>query len=238
MASDRTELRQRFRDVVTTEEALRAVLGRPKQRTVDKVVTSLDETSRRFIARSPFLLISSVMEGGLVDVSPKGDPAGFVRVLDDTTLAIPDRLGNRRGDTMMNILRNPNVGLIFLIPGVTHTLRVSGKASIVRDTELRQNLAFDRAPVCAEIERAALVGLEVVGHQPLLDEMGLRQRAPDLLRRMRYQPLDDDGVRFGPIAHWSILLRRSSRSSNRSSQNAPYLPIQPASGFSACWLAL
>ena len=144
MASDRNELRQRFRDVVTTEEELRAVLGRPKQRTVDKVVTSLDETSRRFIARSPFLLISSVMESGLVDVSPKGDPAGFVRVLDDTTLAIPDRLGNRRGDTMVNILRNPNVGLIFLIPGVTHTLRVSGKASIVRDTELRETLCLRR----------------------------------------------------------------------------------------------
>lgn len=141
MASDRTGLRERFSDVVTTEEELRAILGHPKQLTLDKVVRSLDETSRRFIAASPFLLISSVMENGLIDVSPKGDPAGFVRVLDDTTLAIPDRPGNRRGDTLVNILRNPNVGLIFIIPNVAHTLRVSGKATIVRDHDLRQSLA-------------------------------------------------------------------------------------------------
>lgn len=143
MASDRTGLRQRFRDVVTTEEELRAVLGHPKGLPVDKIVTSLDETSRRFIAASPFMLIASVMGSGLVDISPKGDPAGFVRTLDDTTLAIPDRLGNRRGDTMVNILRNPNVGLIFLIPGVTHTLRIAGKAAIVRDAELRQSFAVN-----------------------------------------------------------------------------------------------
>lgn len=163
MASDRTGLRRRFRDVVTTEEELRAILGHPKQRTVDKVVTSLDETSRRFIAASPFLLIASVMEVGLVDVSPKGDPAGFVRVLDDTTLAIPDRLGNRRGDTLVNILRNPNVGLVFLIPGVTHTLRVSGQATIVRDTELRESLAFDgKLP-----DHAIVVAVEhVLAHCP------------------------------------------------------------------------
>lgn len=163
MASDRTGLRQRFRNVVMTEDELRAVLGHPKQRTIDKVVTSLDEASRRFIAASPFLLISSVMENGLIDVSPKGDPAGFVQVLDDRTLAIPDRLGNRRGDTMVNILRNPNIGLIFLIPGVTHTLRVSGAAAIVRDEELRQSLAVDgKLP-----DQAIVVAVEhVLAHCP------------------------------------------------------------------------
>lgn len=141
MPSDRTNLRQRFRDVVTSEEELRAIVGHPKQRTLDKVTRTIDENSRRFIAHAPFVLIASVMESGLVDISPKGDPAGFVKVLDEATLAIPDRLGNRRLDTFRNILKNPNVGLIFLIPGTSHTLRVSGKATIVRDEELRRSMA-------------------------------------------------------------------------------------------------
>ena len=156
MASDRTNLRLRFRDVITTEEQLREIVGHPKQRTLDKVVRVIDENSRTFIAHAPFVLIASVMEGGLLDISPKGDPAGFVKVLDETTLAVPDRLGNRRLDTFRNILRNPNVGLIFLIPGVDHTLRVSGKATIVRDEDLRRTMTVnDKAPdhvIVVEVE--------------------------------------------------------------------------------------
>ena len=141
MPSDRTGLRRRFSDVVTSDEELRAVIGHPKQRTIDKVTTTIDDNSRRFIAHAPFMVIASVMENGLLDVSPKGDPAGFVRVLDERTIAIPDRLGNRRIDTLRNILKNPAVGLIFLIPGTGHTLRVSGKAAIVRDDALRASFA-------------------------------------------------------------------------------------------------
>jgi PPOX class probable FMN-dependent enzyme len=143
MASDRTDIRQRFRDVITSEAELRAILGEPVDKAVAKVVTTIDDYSRRFIAHSPFILIGSTGAAGLVDVSPKGDPAGFVKVLDERTLAIPDRLGNRRLDTFRNILNNPNIGLIFLIPGVTYTLRVSGKAMIVRDVELRQSMAMN-----------------------------------------------------------------------------------------------
>ncbi len=146
MASDRSNLRQRFKDVVTTEEELRAIVGHPKQRTLDKVTRTIDENSRRFIAHAPFVLIASVMDGGLVDISPKGDPAGFVTVIDETTLAIPDRLGNRRLDTLRNILKNPNVGLIFLVPGTSHTLRVSGKATIVRDEALRTSMVVKGKP--------------------------------------------------------------------------------------------
>jgi PPOX class probable FMN-dependent enzyme len=157
MASDRTNLRQRFKDVVTSEAELREVLGYPGDKATAKVVRVIDEYSRRFIAASPFLLIGSVAAGGLVDVSPKGDPAGFVKVLDETTLAIPDRLGNARLDTFRNILANPDVGLIFLIPGITYTLRVSGKAMIVRDAELRQEMAVGgKAPahaIVVEVEQ-------------------------------------------------------------------------------------
>ena len=94
----------------------------------------LDNHSRAYIARSPFLCIGTADAAGHADVSPRGDPAGFVQVLDDNTLLIPDRPGNNRLDTMENIVANPNVGLLFFIPGLDDTLRVNGKARIVDDT--------------------------------------------------------------------------------------------------------
>jgi len=142
MANQSIDLRHRFRHVVTSEDELRAVVGHPRQRSVDKVVRSIDDYSRLFISHSPFVFVATAAVGGSIDVSPKGDPAGFVKVLDDHTLAIPDRPGNRRLDNFRNILRNPNVGLIFIIPGITHTLRISGKAIIVRDLELREMMAI------------------------------------------------------------------------------------------------
>ncbi len=133
---------QRFRGVVLSEEEIEAVLGRPSSRVLAKVTGSLDGICRAFIARSPFVLIASSDRDGNFDVSPKGDPAGFVRVLDDRTLAVPERPGNRRADTFRNILQNPRVGLIFLVPGKRETLRVSGTAAIVRDDELRESMAL------------------------------------------------------------------------------------------------
>ena len=163
MAGRGTKLSQRFRDVVTCEEELRAVVGHPPQRSVAKVVQVIDEHSRRYIAHAPFVFVASAGAGGMLDVSPKGDPAGFVKVLDETTIAIPDRLGNRRLDTFRNVLQNPNVGLIFVIPGVTYTLRVSGTAIIVRDLELRQSMAVNgKLP-----DHVLVVGVEhVLSHCP------------------------------------------------------------------------
>ena len=163
MVSRGTELRERFRDVVTREEELRAVVGHPPQRSVAKVVQVIDEHGQRFIAHAPFVFVASAGAGGMIDVSPKGDPAGFVKVLDERTIAVPDRLGNRRLDTFRNVLQNPNVGLIFVIPGVTYTLRVSGKAIIVRDLELRQSMAVNgKLP-----DHVLVVGVEhVLSHCP------------------------------------------------------------------------
>jgi PPOX class probable FMN-dependent enzyme len=135
-----TDLRERFDEVVSNEEELRAVVGEPPPHSVAKVITAIDDVARTFIEHAPFAFIASAGQSGLLDISPKGDIAGFAKVLDDHTLAIPDRLGNRRLDTFHNVLRNPNVGIIFLIPGVTHTLRVSGKAIIVRDDILRDSM--------------------------------------------------------------------------------------------------
>jgi uncharacterized protein len=142
-AADLSALRRRFRDVVTSEEQLRTVVGQPPEHSVAKVINSFDDHVRSFVAHSPFVFVASTAPDGAVDVSPKGDAAGFVKLLDDQTLAIPDRPGNRRLDTFRNILKNPDVGLIFIIPGITHTLRMSGKAVIVRDLELRNQFAVN-----------------------------------------------------------------------------------------------
>lgn len=140
---DRSSFRHRFRDVVTSEDQLRSVVGAPPEHSLAKVVRVIDEHARRFIAHAPFVFVASAGPDGMLDMSPKGDHAGFVKVLDETTLAIPDRPGNRRLDTFRNVLTNPNVGLIFVIPGVTYTLRMAGKAIIVRDRDLREAMAVN-----------------------------------------------------------------------------------------------
>ena len=129
-----------FSETVTTRSELREVLAEPSEFVTSKEFTELDEFGRDFIARSPFVLIASSDCEGSIDVSPKGDPPGFVRVLDDTTLAIPDRLGNHRADTFENVLKHPYVGVIFLIPGTKNTLRIRGRATIVRDHWLRDSM--------------------------------------------------------------------------------------------------
>lgn len=129
-----------FSETVTTRSQLREVLAEPSEFVTNKEFVELDEFGRDFIARSPFVLIASSDGAGSIDVSPKGDPPGFVRVLDETTLAVPERLGNHRADTFENVLKHPFVGLIFLIPGTKNTLRIRGRARIVRDQWLRDSM--------------------------------------------------------------------------------------------------
>lgn len=131
-----------FSDIITTEEQLRAVMGHPTQRVIDKVITTLDDHCCALIAQSPFVLLASADAEGNLDVSPKGDPPGFVHVLDEQTLAIPDRVGNRRADTLRNILQTGKIGLLFLIPGKEETLRINGSAIIVRDRWLCERMAI------------------------------------------------------------------------------------------------
>lgn len=122
--------------LITTEAQLREIVGEvpdpPKYKTIDHI----DDICRRYIAAAPFLVIGTTGADGLMDLSPKGDPAGFVRVLDRKTLAIPERLGNGRFDSYVNIMHDPRVALIFLIPGHRDTLRVAGQARISRDPGL------------------------------------------------------------------------------------------------------
>jgi uncharacterized protein len=120
-------------DLITSVTVLREVLGAPMARAVTKDRQRLHQLDRDWLAASPFCLIATSAADGTCDVSPKGDPPGFTHVIDDTTIAIPDRPGNRRADGFLNILENPQVGLIYLLPGRDETLRINGRARLVRD---------------------------------------------------------------------------------------------------------
>jgi hypothetical protein len=134
---------------ISSEAELRELLGEPMPRAVTKERTRLHERDKEWLAASPFCLIATADTSGNCDVSPKGDPPGFTHVIDDTTIAIPDRPGNRRADGFRNILANPHVGTIFLVPGRGETLRINGTARLLRDAPF-----FD--------------GMVVKGHRPQL----------------------------------------------------------------------
>lgn len=131
-----------FADVISTREQLREHMGFPNQGAIDKEITIIDPHAKNFIEHSPFMLIATSGADGRVDVSPKGDPAGFVKVLNEKTLLIPDRPGNRRLDGFENILANPHVGLLFLVPQRDETLRVNGKAMLIRDRALLETMTW------------------------------------------------------------------------------------------------
>jgi PPOX class probable FMN-dependent enzyme len=134
---------------ITSEAQLRELLGEPLPRVADKARPALHDYDKQWLASSPLCLVATSGADGSCDVSPKGDPPGFTLVLDDTTIAIPERPGNRRADGFLNILTNPHVGLIYLVPGREDTLRINGAARLVSDAPF-----FDQ--------------MRVKGHRPLL----------------------------------------------------------------------
>jgi len=122
--------------IVEDIREIREIYGTPMERTVKKQLPRLEKHSRAFIAMSPFIVMATCDAEGRCDASPKGDGPGFVTVIDDETLLIPDRLGNNRVDSIGNILQHPRIGLIFFVPGIRETLRVNGRAQITTDPEL------------------------------------------------------------------------------------------------------
>jgi uncharacterized protein len=123
--------------LIQEESALREIIGgSPADVVVSKISDRLNSLTRQFIDRSPFVCVATASPDGGLDVSPRGDPAGFVRVLDERTLLIPDRPGNRIADTLTNLLADSRIALLFLIPGVGDTFRVNGRAEIVEDPDL------------------------------------------------------------------------------------------------------
>ncbi|SEW04934.1 hypothetical protein SAMN05444851_1086 [Aliiroseovarius sediminilitoris] len=125
---------ERLRELLPTEGFTNTFL---------KVTNRLNDVARAFIAHAPFVIVATKASDGLIDISPKGDPAGFVEVYDDKTLIIPDRLGNHRVDGFHNLLEDPNVALLFIVPGHGDTLRIAGKARIVRDAAINKRHAVN-----------------------------------------------------------------------------------------------
>ncbi|WP_194776721.1 MSMEG_1061 family FMN-dependent PPOX-type flavoprotein [Pararhodonellum marinum] len=130
-----------FEKIIGTEKELRDIMGYPNEVVIRKTINYIDTHCKNFIEKSPFITVATADSKGNFDVSPKGDPAGFVKILNDKMLAIPDRPGNRKADTLSNILQNPNIGLIFFIPGIKETLRVNGEAKIVTDDRVLELLS-------------------------------------------------------------------------------------------------
>jgi uncharacterized protein len=143
---------------IDDEATLRALLGEPTALVCAKVAGRLNPLTRQFIERAPFLCLATSDAAGRCDVSPRGDPAGFVRILSDTTLLVPERPGNRLADSLRNIVQNPAVGLLFIIPGVGDSFRVNGRGMITDDTELLEASTVEgsapRLGILVEIEEA------------------------------------------------------------------------------------
>ncbi len=130
---------------IADEAELRALLGSPSEIVAAKISDRLNELTRQFIERSPFVCVGTKLPGGGVDVSPRGDPPGFVRILDERTLLLPERPGNRLADTLTNLLADASIGLLFLIPGIGDSFRVNGRAVLTDDAELLAPSAIEGA---------------------------------------------------------------------------------------------
>jgi PPOX class probable FMN-dependent enzyme len=131
---------------ITDEAELREAIGSPTPLVESKIADRLNDLTRQFIERSPFVCVATARPDGGLDVSPRGDPAGFVRILDERTLLLPDRPGNKLADTLTNLLVDDRIGLLFLVPGVGDSFRVNGRATIVQDEELLADSAVDGKP--------------------------------------------------------------------------------------------
>jgi hypothetical protein len=132
-----------FSQPITTREQLREVIAEPNELAVRKQISVIDEHCRAFIERAPFLFLATSDAQGNCDVSPKGDAPGFVQIVDENTIVIPDRIGNNRLDSIENIIENPHAAAIFIIPGAEWTLRVNGRATIIRDEDVLERSAVN-----------------------------------------------------------------------------------------------
>ena len=144
--------------MIANEADLRATIGEPTELVRQKISDRLNHLTRQFVERSPFVVVATGRPDGGLDVSPRGHPAGFVRILDERTLLLPDRPGNKLADTLTNLLEDDRIALLFLIPGVNDTFRVNGRARIVDDSELlAESTVEGKAPqigILVEVEEA------------------------------------------------------------------------------------
>ncbi|GFE49218.1 hypothetical protein So717_09710 [Roseobacter cerasinus] len=182
----KTSLRPEF--LVSDEQDLRRSFAATHDIAIKKCMAQIDVHARSFIERSPFVCIGTQSQAGSADVSPRGDPRGFVKILDDKTLLIPDRLGNNRLDTLTNLLTNPKVGLLFLIPGFDDTMRINGHAQLTRDPDLLSLMTVkDRIPglaIVVHVEEVFIHCAKALRRSKLWDPDQLQDRGdvPSLMK--------------------------------------------------------
>jgi PPOX class probable FMN-dependent enzyme len=187
---------------ITDEASLRELVGGPPTDTVSsKIADRVNAVTRRFIEASPFVCVATALTDGGLDISPRGDPPGFVRVLDERTLFIPERPGNRIADTLTNLLRDDRIALLFLIPGIGDTFRVNGRAIVTDDAELLADSAVDgRAPrlgLVVSVEEAYTQCPKAFIRSALWDPARHVERSSlptggEVLRSLRPEPFDSD----------------------------------------------
>jgi len=194
---------------ITSVEALRAIYPSPSERALKKQLDKLDRHCRSFIGLSPFVVISSVGADGLADASPRGDRPGFVQIIDDHTVAIPDWPGNNRLDTLSNIIVRPSVGLLFLVPGVDETLRVNGEAELRDDEDLRslfeRSGKLPRLAILVHVKEAYLHCAKALMRSRLWDPTSRIER--NLLPTMNEMLQDQIGA-AGPIEPQEDMIER------------------------------
>jgi len=187
---------------IRDEAVLREVIGAPTELVLTKIADRLNALTRQFVERSPFVCVATARPGGGLDVSPRGDTPGFVRILDERTLLLPDRPGNRIADTLTNLLEDPRIALLFLIPGIGDTFRVNGRARIVDDAELLAPSAVDgkvpRLGLLVSIEEAytqcskALIRSDLWNPEHHVDRSQLPSSGA-ILRSVREDEFDAEG---------------------------------------------
>jgi len=185
--------------IIQSEDELRAIIGEPSELVQAKLADRLNELTLQFIERSPFVCVATARPDGGIDVSPRGDPAGFVTVIDDHTLLVPERPGNKLADTLTNLLCDPRIALLFLIPGVGDTFRVNGTAVITDDEELLSASAVDgklpRLGLLVSVTEAytqcakALIRSDLWNPERHVERSEL-PRHGDILKRIRLPDLD------------------------------------------------
>jgi uncharacterized protein len=187
---------------IRDEAVLREVIGSPTELVLTKIADRLNALTRQFVEHSPFVCVATARPDGGLDVSPRGDPPGFVRILDERTLVLPDRPGNRIADTLTNLLEDPRIALLFLIPGIGDTFRVNGRARIVDDAELLAPSAVDgkvpRLGLLVSIEEAytqcskALIRSDLWNPEHHVDRSELPSSG-EILRSVRDDEFDAEG---------------------------------------------
>ena len=235
-----------MRNAITDEAALRAVIGGdPQPVVVSKIADHLNDLTRQFIERSPFVCVATSAPGGSCDVSPRGDPAGFVRILDDRTLLLPERPGNRIADSLRNILVNPHVGLLFVIPGIGDSFRVNGRATLTDDADLLADSAVDgkvpKLGIVVEIDEAytqcskAFIRSDLWNPELHVDRDELPSRGA-ILRSLRDDDFDADtynAERAARYARGEGSVLATSRSSARGRACRRSSRLMPRSGTTA-----